>query len=71
MILADPDIYDQAIVERTGASRQQIAQARRMVGIPQPDHSASLLPWLDRALPAARARAEATCRRIPVEALHG
>lgn len=64
MLMADDGLYDFAIVERTGASREEIARARRLVGIPQPDHSCSLLPWLERALPLAQARAAATCRRV-------
>lgn len=70
MILSDEEILDSMIEERIGASREQIAQARRLVGIPQPDHLGSLLPWLERALPAARARAAATCRTVEVTA-HG
>ena len=71
LILRDPSLSNWQLRERLDVSDAQIVEARRIVGIPDPGPGEDLLPWLDRALPAARARAEATCRRIPVEALHG
>lgn len=71
LILRDPYLSNWQIRERLDVSDAQIVDARRIVGIPDPGPGEDLLPWLDRALPAARARAEATCRRIPVEELHG
>lgn len=71
LILRDPSLTNRQLRERLDVSDAQIVDARRIVGIPDPGPGEDLLPWLDRALPAARARAEATCRRIPVEALHG
>src|SRR5690606_4172446 len=71
LILRDPSLSNWQIRERLDVSDAQIVDARRIVGIPDPGPGEDLLPWLDRALPAARALAEATCRRIPVEELHG
>lgn len=71
LIQQDPTLTNRQLMERLDVYPQQIVEARRITGIPDPGDDASLLPWLDRALPAARARAEATCRRIPVEELHG
>ena len=71
LILRDPSLSNWQIRERLDVSDAQIVDARRIVGIPDPGPGEDLLPWLDRALHAAMARAEATCRRIAVEELHG
>lgn len=70
MLLRDPDLTNQQILERMGCHAEQIVQARRLIHLPEPPQSDSLLPWLERALPAARARAAATCRTVEVTA-HG
>lgn len=64
LILRDPDLTNDQIEERLGVFPQQIVEARRMVAIRDPGPCEDLLPWLNRALPLARARAAATCRVV-------
>lgn len=64
LILRDPELTNAAIEERLGVFPQQVVAARKLVGIPDPGQGDDLLPWLERALPLAQARAAATCRRV-------
>lgn len=69
MLLSDPDLETSAIIERTGAIRQDVDRARRLVGVPAPlPADGELSAMLDRAILAARARADATVRHISPEA---
>lgn len=64
MILEDPGLTNRAITERTGAFKQQIVQARRLVGIPEREDYVDMRDDLDRCLVAARSRAMATVRHV-------
>lgn len=66
LLMAEPGLTTEAVVERLDCHRQEVVIARRLTGIqaPQP------LPWmeihdtLDRCLVAARSRAMATVRHV-------
>lgn len=68
LIQQDPTLTNRQLLERLDVYPQQIVEARRITGIPDPGDDASLLPWLDRALERARAAAEATVRHVSLEA---
>src|SRR5690606_41835301 len=57
LIQQDPTLTNRQLMDRLRVYPQQIVQARRITGIPDPGHDAALLPLLHR--PPERARAVA------------